>query len=276
MNAQDLNLNPGHQEFVDRFTKACLTDDRVVAAFLGGSYAQGRADKYSDVDVCLITTQESYEEFVRHRQDFLGQLGDLVFLEDFEIPDIAFYIYADGTEGELNFVSEGQLDRIHSGAFRILVDKKNILAGAVFPESESVPSEQTEKLRRLIYWFWHDLSHFVTAMGRGQLWWAQGQLEVIRSICVALARLENDFTDQEVEEEVYSKIENVMPVERLFILKETICPIEKGPLLRSAHIIVKFYKDLAVPLAQKYGIPYPHALERVMIERLEKLTETDE
>jgi hypothetical protein len=113
-------------------------------------------------------------------------------------------------------------------------------------------------------------------MGRGQLWWAQGQLEVIRSICVGLARLENDFTDQEVEEEVYSKIENVMPVERLFNLKETICPIEKGPLLRSAHIIVKFYKDLAVPLAQKYGIPYPHALERVMIERLEKLTETDE
>lgn len=276
MNAQEQSLSPGHQEFVDRFTKVCQADDRVVAAFLGGSYAKGRADKYSDVDICLITTEEAYEDFFRHRETFLRQLGDLVFLEDFEIPDIAFYIFADGTEGELYFGSEGHLDRIHSGPFRILLDKKNVLTGAVFPEREAVPFEQTEKLRRLIYWFWHDLSHFVTAMGRSQLWWAQGQLEVIRSICVGLTRLENDFTDQEVEEEVYSKIENVMPFERLSILKETICPIEKGPLLRSAHVIVQFYKELAVPLVQKYGIPYPHALERVVIERLERLTESAE
>lgn len=276
MSGQELTLLPGHQQFVDRFTKACLADDRIVAAFLGGSYAKGKADSFSDIDVCLIIAEEAYADFVSHREDFLRQFGDLVFLEDFGIPDIAFYIFADGTEGELNYVSEGQMDRIHSGSFRILVDKKNILSRAVFPESDPVPSEQTERLRRLVYWFWHDLSHFLTAMGRGQLWWAQGQLEVIRSICVGLARLENDFTDPEVEEEVYSKIENAMSIERLSILKETFCPMEKDAMLRSAHGVVQFYRDLALPLSHAHGITYPYALETVMLKRLERLSKKTE
>ena len=71
MDLQELNLRPNHQAFVERFVKACQADDRVVAAFLGGSTAKGYADAYSDVDLCVIMTEQSLEQFVKEREVFL-------------------------------------------------------------------------------------------------------------------------------------------------------------------------------------------------------------
>jgi len=92
MELQGIRLRPNHQSFVDRFVKACLADDRIVAAFLGGSYVKGYADSYSDIDPCVITTGDYFEQFFNKRETFLRLLGNLVFLEDFDIPNIAFYI----------------------------------------------------------------------------------------------------------------------------------------------------------------------------------------
>ena len=271
MNVQGIQLRPNHKAFVERFVEACQVDERVVAAFLGGSYAKGYSDAFSDVDLCVITTNQAFEKFFNEREAFLRSLGDLVFLEDFDIPDISFYIFADDTEGELNFGSESRLDQIHSGPFKILVDKKNILAEATFPPFEPPSSERVEKLRHHIYGFWHETSHFITAMQRGQLWWARGQLESLRSICVNLARLKNNFLDPDFGEEAYFKIENVLPVEQLSVLRETFCPMEKEAMLKAGLTIVRFYLDLAPSLAYEHGIKYPQGLEQVMMDRLQKL-----
>jgi predicted nucleotidyltransferase len=273
MELQRIQLHPNHQAFVDRFVKACQADDRIVAAFLGGSNVKGTADIYSDIDLSVITKDQSFEEFFKEREAFLRSLGDLLFLEDFDISYIAFYMFADDTEGELYFGRESQLDHIHSGPFKILLDKKNILTEAVFSEPEPALSEQIEKLRRNIQWFWHELSHFITAMGRGQLWWAQGQLEALRSICVNLARLRNNILDGDAGEEAYFKIENVMPVDQLTALQETFCPLEKETLLNAGLAIIRFYREIAPPLAQMHGVHYSDELERVMMDRLQKLQE---
>lgn len=272
MDSQELSLLPNHQDFVTRFVKLCESDERVVAAFLGGSNAKGYADSFSDLDLCVITTDAAFDEFYRQREAFLQLLGNLVFLEDFGNPNSAFYIFADGTEGELNFGSEGHLDRIHSGEFKTLLDKKGILTGATFPEKEADAARQREELRSNIYGFWHEMSHFITAIGRGKLWWARGQLEALRSICVNLARLQNDFMDAEVGEEPYFKIEYAMNVEVLSPLEPTFCPMEKDTMLKAAQVILQFYAETAQPLAQAHEVPYPSDLAMVMLNRFNKLT----
>jgi hypothetical protein len=150
----------------------------------------------------------------------------------------------------------------------VLLDKTGILAGAVFPEYEVAPAEQVERLRRLVYWFWHDLSHFITAMARGQLWWAHSQLEELRRYCVNLARLRQNFS---AEAAGYEKVELALPVEQLAPLEATYCPLEPGAMLEAGLVIVSFYQELAQPLARMQGITYPAGLERVMNERLAKL-----
>jgi predicted nucleotidyltransferase len=271
----EIQLLPNHQAFIDRFVKACQADDRIVAAFLGGSYAKGNADAYSDVDLCVITTEQAFDEFLKRREGFLRSLGDLVFLESFNILTTAFYMYADDTEGELNFGSEGKLGDIHAGPFHVLLDKKNLLEKADFPERVPASSGQTEKLRSQIQVFWHELSHFITAMQRGHIWWAQGQLEALRAVCVNLARLRYDILDGDAGDEAYFKIENAMPVEQLAPLKGTFGPLEKESILRAALVIVRFYLDISPALAQKHAVQYSHGLERVMMDRLQRLQDQD-
>lgn len=276
MDLQELKLLPNHQALVERFVAACEADDRIVAAFLGGSNARGNADAYSDLDLCVITKEQPFEEFLTEREAFLRSLGELVFLEDFGIPNVAFYIFADDTEGELYFGSVSRLEQIHSGPFHILLDKQSILRGALFPEHQPSPNDQIEKLRSQVQVFWHELSHFITAMQRSQLWWAQGQLESLRAICVNLARLQHNILDSEVGEEAYFKLENVMPVEKLSALKNTFRPMEKEEMLKAVLTIVRFYLEIAPSITQKHGTKYSHDLERVMLDRLRKLQETNQ
>jgi predicted nucleotidyltransferase len=253
-----------------RFVAACQADARVVAATLYGSYARGAADAYSDLDLALITTDAAYEDFVAGREAFIRLLGEPLLLEDFDLPNMVFCIFADGTEVELALGRESRFNANQGGPYRVLLDKKNLLAGAVFPRSEPASAEQSETLRRLVYWFWHDLSHCIAALGRGQLWWAYGQLEVLRCYCVNLVRLRYDFS---AAADGYEKVEQAIPVEQLAALQPTCCPLDPEAMLQAALVLVRFYRELAPPLARRQGIPYPAALARVMSARLEKLGE---
>ena len=257
-----------HQIVVDRFVAACRADERVVAAFLGGSNARDEADEHSDLDLCVITTDAAFETFITEREKFLRLLGEPVFVEVFGQPNVVFFVLADGTEGELYFGSQGHRDSIHSGPFKVLLDKKGILSGMTFTEETVDPAEQTETLRRLITGFWHELSHFITAMGRGQLWWAYGQLEALRSHCVSLERLRHDFSAWAGGDEPYFKIEKELPIESLAPLVATCCAREPQAMLSAAADIVHCYQELATALAQAHGLTYPSGLERVMLERL--------
>jgi hypothetical protein len=157
---------------------------------------------------------------------------------------------------------------MHGEPYRVLLDKQNLLVGAVFPRHQPAPAEQIETLRRLVSWFWHDLSHFIAAMGRGQLWWAYGQIEELRRSCVNLTRLRHDFS---AEANGYEKVEQAIPVEHLSSLQATCCPLEPDAMLQAARVIVRFYQELAPLLARTHGIPYPADLARVMTDRLEQL-----
>lgn len=266
-----IHFSDQHQDVVNRFIAACEADARIVAAFVGGSNVRGEADAHSDLDLCVIVAEGAYADFVAGREQFLQQLGRLIFVEDFGLPDVVFSIFASGAEVELHLGSDTHLDRIHSGPFTILVDKKGILNGMTFTEESTDPTEQAETLRLLIYGFWHELSHFITAMGREQLWWAYGQLEALRRGCVSLARLQHDVSAWAGGDEPYFKIEKEMPVEMLAPLLATCVSRQRGPMFDAARIIVGFYRELARPLAQAHGIPYPIELDRVMTDRMNTL-----
>ena len=268
---QELQLRANHQPFVNRFVKACQEDDRIIVALLVGSYVKGLADEHSDLDLYLITTEHAYTEFIANHTTFIQQIGEPLFMEDFDLQDVLFLIFPDGSEVEISFGRESKLSQILNEPYKVLLDKKNITSGILPREREVDQGEQTEKLRRLIYWFWHELSHFTTALARGQLWWAHGQLGALRLYCINLARLQNNFSDTDIGEEGYFKIEKAIPVEQLSALKATYCPMEEEVMLESAEIIVRFFRDIATGLASTHGITYPERLDKLMVGKLEEL-----
>ncbi len=271
MNSSEIKIKPNQQVVLERFINACRQDQRVIAAFLAGSYARGAADAYSDLDLDLITTDEDFDDFYARRHAFMRQLGEPLFLESFGNPNLIFYIYENGAEGELGIGRESRLEGLHTGPYQVLLDKRGLLTGAVYSIQPPETREQTEKLRRLLTWFWHECMHFITALGRGQLWWAQGQLEAMRGFCASLARMHSNFLDDSIGEEPYFKIEDATAVEQLSPLQATFGPMEKSHLLKASQVVVQVFRELALPLAQAHELPYPEALERLMVKQLEEL-----
>src|SRR5260221_12204675 len=110
MDAQGIQQPHHHQIVMNRFVAACQADERVVAAFLGGSKARGTTDAYSDLDLYLITTDEAYDDFFAGRETFLRLLGEPVFLEDFHDYgfDMVCFIFSDWAGRELYLCRERQ------------------------------------------------------------------------------------------------------------------------------------------------------------------------
>jgi predicted nucleotidyltransferase len=272
MDHPPLQLSPLHQSILDRFIAICQADERVIASLLTGSYARGTADAYSDLDFCLITRTEAYENFIGEKEEFINQIGETLFVDDFNHPDMILVIFTSGVECELAISSPGRLDQLYCAPYRLLLDKKGLFSEAGITPSASPPADQVEALRKLVSWFWHDLSHFITALGRGQLWWAAGQLEALRGYCVSLARLRHDFSAEAALDEPYFKIEIAMHATELAPLQDTFCPLAPIAMLQAALTILHFYQELAPPLARAHGLTYPHDLERLMLARLEKVS----
>ena len=255
---------------IAQLVESSAADDRIAALFLGGSRARGEEDEYSDIDLCVIVRDDAYDDVIAGRDALVRTLGEPLFLEDFGNGDMAFVILADGTELEFNYFAESDLDAIRSGPHRVLLDKDGILADRAFALPETDRADQVEALRDILFWFWHDVGHFTTAVGRGQLWWAAGQLEQLRGYCVNLIRIGQGGV---AEDEPYWKLDHEIATEALDVLRSTFVPLEGDALLRAGGEVLAFFRERAPGIAQALGLLYPAELDRLVGGHLERLIE---
>ena len=264
-----IDLPSNHKTVLEHFVAACQSDTRIVAAFLGGSYASGKADGWSDVDLYLITADEAYDDFLDDKEALICQLGEPLYLEDWGTPHCYFFTLADGTEGELGIGRASRFQQIHGGTYTVLVDKQGILDGVQFPLHQADPSEQIDTMRQLMMDFWHEFRHFHKALAREQLWFAIGSLEELRGICVNLARLRYNLIDPDVGDEPYWKLDQAMPVEQLELLGTTFCPLERKAIRQAGQTILEYYREAASALAETHGIAFPAELDQVMTAHIQ-------
>ncbi len=255
---------------LQRFVAACAQDHRIVAAFLGGSFARGQADAYSDLDIYLVTTKTAYAEFFAQREAFMRRLGEPVFLEDFNTFgfDMLLFTFADGVEGELALAPDDNFAHMHGGPYHVLVDKTGVLSGTEFPLLAPTAAQQHATLRHTIYWFWEDVSHFTTAMFRQRWWLAYSFIEQARRNVVNVAHLRHDFTQ---EPSGYGRVEQDVPHDHLLQLQTTFCPLEPRAMVRAMETITNVYQQIGPALATEHGIEYPSGLDRVVCKRLERM-----
>jgi predicted nucleotidyltransferase len=259
-----------HEQLVARFAEVCASDDRVVAAFVGGSLARGDADPYSDVDLCIVSTDEAADDVVADRAAIVAQLGTPLFLEDWgdRVREV-FVILADGTDVEMVFVAEGDIRELQVGPITPLHDPTGLLVDLELPVRAASSDELVGELRRLLAWFWHEVSHLIKALARGQLWWAAGEVEALRGSCVNLVRIEQGV---EAGPEPYFKIDGEASTDTLEPLRATFVTVDSDALARAGQELVVFFGDHGRRLAEVYGLAYPSELDDLMRGRLEALT----
>lgn len=256
------------QSTIDGLVQACAADERFVAAFMGGSRARGEADEHSDLDISVIVADDAYDALIAEKDRFVRKIGEPLFLEDFGHTDMALVVFADGVELDLFYFQASDLASIRSGPFLTLFDRHGILTGMEFPPAELDREAQRRELRRILAWFWHDVGHLATAIGRGQLWWAAGQLEQLRHYCVKLVRLEQHVV---VEDEPYWKLDAEISTDALEELRSTFVPVERDAMLGAAREVVAYFRRRAPIVAGENGLTYPSELDAVVGGRLDYL-----
>jgi predicted nucleotidyltransferase len=255
-------------EVLARLVERCRDDPRIVAVLLLGSRATGQADAYSDVDIGLVTTDGEHAAVVADLGALAATLGEVLFAETFGSPENLHLVYADGVGVELIAFAESEL--AIDGPHRILFDRADAVARSLARAAPAPDGASDDEVaRQLITWFWHDVEHFVAAIGRRQWWWAFGQLDELRRVCLNLARLTAGGEPE--ASEAYWKVEAAVPAGQLRALEATVAPLERGPMLDAADAMLEFYRALAVPLAAARGIGYPGALDRLVSRQVQRL-----
>jgi predicted nucleotidyltransferase len=257
------------QEALARFQTACQADHRVAAAFVGGSLASGTADEYSDLDLYLITQGSEYENFFAGREAFMRQLGDPVFLEDFNGFgfDMVLFIFRNGVKGELALAKASSFGHIHHGPYRVLVDKFDLLKGVTFPIEHLPSHEQRINLEKLLKSFWRFLYLLTGELGRRRLLTAAGYLEGMRRQLLQVCRLSVDFSDIGG----HPPSESFLPQQLIRELSQTYSRLEREEMVLAAQQAVSLFQRVAKPLAQAQSVQYPESLEQVVLRRFQSL-----
>jgi hypothetical protein len=248
-----------HWAVIERFSRTCEQDERVLAAFLGGSLAAGRADEHSDLDLYVVTREEACAEFIERRQEFVAAWGDPTFVgitPDFEHLgfDMLHFVLADGVNGEVAVGHPGNFRRMHGGAHRVLVDKAGVLQGAEFPLVSKSPDEQRTTGGRALSRFWLHVLGLAKALARDQLWVAHWQLSQLRGcLWQLLAVAELTQAAARIHERA---------------LADSLVGFDRDQLFGAAGRLVESYRTLAPVAAARCGLDVPEALARVAEAKL--------
>jgi hypothetical protein len=244
---------------VQRFAEACARDDRIVAAFLGGSLAAGTADAHSDLDLYAVARADSCAEIVAAGREWVAAWGDPVFVDvtrDFFGLgfDMLHFVLENGVNGEVAIGHPGNLQRLHGGPHRVLVDKTGVLAGVEFPLLSPSPEARQAATGRALAWFWLHVIGLAKALARDRHWVAHQKLDELRR-CVW--RLLGAAELSESEGRVHERA-----------LAASLVGLDRDELLTAADGLIRSYRALAPRVAERCGVTIPEALGHVAERKL--------
>jgi predicted nucleotidyltransferase len=256
-------MNRYHAGLIEKFADACRRDDRVVAAFLGGSLASGTADAHSDLDLYLITREDAYKQFLDERQEFMRRLGTPVFCDDFSEFgfDMLLFIYEDGTYGELALAPETSFLHVHGGPYRVLVDKQGLLESLTFPYFAPGHDDRRREVARSLVWFWRELLYAAKSLARGRLWSTGYYVERLRRHVKTLL---DHHHNRSAAPGPAKPLEATIPEEDRAAVNATYGRMEPADLARALNALVIAYRRVAPAAAETFDLKYPDALDRVV------------
>jgi len=89
-------IDPRYRPVLEQARTVLGNDDRVRSVRLGGSVGSGTADRWSDLDIAIVTSPERYDDFISDWPTWVGQVTPTVFARTPIAPFIVNTITEDG------------------------------------------------------------------------------------------------------------------------------------------------------------------------------------
>jgi len=249
---------------IERIKTTLQTDRRVRALFLSGSFGCGTADRYSDIDLLVITDPGRQEEFLRSWPDILGSISELVFWQRlFPAFPLLNVITSEWLRCDLLVFDPDQL-RIHSQkSLKVLLDESNLYA--TLPADDPMRSRPS-RLGAIINEFIRVFGLSPVAVGREEYVVAATGAGLLRRSLIQLFLEENGIRNAGA-----LHLKRLLSAEQMDILEKLPgVNAERESVLQASVNCARIFLPRAKQLAQKLSLPWPESFEAATLRHLNR------
>jgi len=216
-----------HWRIASRAIERLAADVRVAGIYLSGSFAKGKPDRWSDIDLSIIVVPDgSVDDVIRSHEELIREVAEVATsFPATHLGDphqlIVFYKATEPIHVDYQYRKLGWLaPRRRDSDVVILLDRTGELdrwreACQEAPVESATTSEQLQYLE-VRFWGWCWYTH--TKIKRGELWEARDALEYLRSnVLVPLAHVEaqafegNRRLEQELSQDLLRQLASTIP-----------------------------------------------------------------
>jgi len=246
------NQKTCQEGLIDQLSRLLREDDRVLAAWLVGSLAQGSGDRFSDIDLYIVPGDLYYEAVFEERENLAQSLGDVLSTFEVSWPSCQMLgvILKNGVELDLCYSRLDQCEIFKSDcSYKILFDKsgqlEQRLSTPVLPDDDPI-----EEIQHIIRSSHYHFLHAIHGMARENLWSALYHTERLRTGYIQLLsrRAGRDLQEWKALE-LHDGTE-------LSALKETFCSFNRESVRRGIDTLVELFRSELALLSQKYHVRF--------------------
>lgn len=265
MDMQNVNLPldnfevlPDHKKIVEEAIKRLANDERVEGLYLSGSFAKGKPDVYSDLDIYILVSENEREQVIKDHQRLINDVGKvnvifpathmgdpnqiIVFYEE-KIPIHVDYQYRIASE---------LMPKAKDKNVAIVLDRNGEIAKwkEACNQVEENYSPTKDDLQYFEDRFWGWVWYTYSKIARGELWEARDAEEYLRNNVIiklvyyklGLFNEGNRRLEQKFPPEILSELEASLPKGH-----------DKSSYAQSLDLLIKAYVKLFDEVKSKYN-----------------------
>lgn len=248
---------PLHKKIAERAITKLTEDDRVIGLYLSGSFAEGKPDIFSDLDLFILVPDNQRRQPIEDHNSLINEIGKVgarfpaVHLGD---PNqiIVFYEEDIPIHVDFQYKTPKELSPNAKGKKAIIVlDRSGELIEwqEMCHQSEADYSPSLDEVQYIEDRFWGWVWYTYSKIARGELWEARSSEEYLRNNVIVKLMYHNLF----LPDEGNRRIEQKIPHAYIDLLEESI-PKEHGrdAYLQSLMSLIDGYLRLIDDVVQTH------------------------
>ena len=246
-----------HEDVIRTIVDSLRQTPGIRALFLSGSYGNGLADAYSDIDFILVSEEGATDGIAKAWRQAVQKTGDIVLWWDrTNVPVLINAITEDWTRTDVIILKPEQIKALTDSALKPLFDHDNIYSGL-----DKSPPDTKPNPKRFLY----NVEEFIRILGLLHL--AAGREEYINGV-LGVFHLRNKLVELLIEETSAPNRGGILHLNRLItdeqkaLLTSLPPPIAERDAMISVHMA---YASAFLPRARRraeaLGVEWPERFE---------------
>ncbi|MEM9425527.1 MAG: nucleotidyltransferase domain-containing protein [Pseudomonadota bacterium] len=255
-----------HSEVIETITDHLSGMPGICALYLSGSYGNGMADKYSDIDFVMVSEDGASDKAAKCWREAVERTGEIVLWWDrTTVPTLINAITDDWTRTDVVILKPDQMGQQTKNALKPLFDHDNLYDGLAAAAPKASPD-----LRRFRY----EVEEFIRVLGLLHL--AVGREEYINGV-LGVFLLRNKLVDLLIAETDAPNRGGILHLNRLITSEQKKLLVSMPPAVPDRDALIsaqlayaEAYLPRARQRAERLGMEWPERFEDVTWKRLEE------